>query len=360
MMARLPLASRRPARPLRWTSVALCCAALAVALPSRAAPAARATAPRPATEEAATAPTDAAALLRRIQASTVGRSFRGTFVVTAGTEVSSSRIVHVCDGHDQYERVELLAGPQRTVYRHNDTVQTLWPSARRAVVEPRALPGGLAAIAAAVEGSVGQFYELNSAGVDRVAGLEADVVVLRPRDGHRYARRLWAERATGMLLRADVLNERGEVIESSAFSELQIGPRKSIRPLAQRMNNLPGYEVVRLPVEEVDLDREGWVVKAPAPGFAHLRTVRRVMADAQALKGGAATLIQSLYADGLTQVSVFIEPFDASAHAGEALVARGATHAMSRRVGEWWVTAVGDVPAATLRQFAFGVERLRR
>jgi sigma-E factor negative regulatory protein RseB len=28
--------------------------------------------------------------------------------------------------------------------------------------------------------------------------------------------------------------------------------------------------------------------------------------------------------------------------------------------GDWWVTVVGDVPAATLRTFAKGLERLKK
>jgi sigma-E factor negative regulatory protein RseB len=28
--------------------------------------------------------------------------------------------------------------------------------------------------------------------------------------------------------------------------------------------------------------------------------------------------------------------------------------------GDWWVTVVGDVPAATLRMFAKGLERLKK
>jgi sigma-E factor negative regulatory protein RseB len=30
---------------------------------------------------------------------------------------------------------------------------------------------------------------------------------------------------------------------------------------------------------------------------------------------------------------------------------------LMRKQGDWWVTVVGDVPSATLRQFANGLER---
>jgi sigma-E factor negative regulatory protein RseB len=55
-------------------------------------------------------------------------------------------------------------------------------------------------------------------------------------------------------------------------------------------------------------------------------------------------------------VSVFIEPYDPSRHPRDMHTAVGATQTLMRRHGEWWVTVVGDVPAATLRQFANALE----
>mgnify|MGYP001126521702 CR=1 FL=1 len=37
----------------------------------------------------------------------------------------------------------------------------------------------------------------------------------------------------------------------------------------------------------------------------------------------------------------------------------GATHSVSRRVGDHWVTALGEVPPATLKRFADALERIR-
>jgi sigma-E factor negative regulatory protein RseB len=39
--------------------------------------------------------------------------------------------------------------------------------------------------------------------------------------------------------------------------------------------------------------------------------------------------------------------------------ASGATHTLTRRVQDSWITAVGEVPPATLRAFALSLERRR-
>ena len=73
--------------------------------------------------------------------------------------------------------------------------------------------------------------------------------------------------------------------------------------------------------------------------------------------GGAHPVLQTIYSDGLTYVSLFIEPYDATRHRREMLVAMGATQTLTRRQGDWWLTVIGDVPPATLRAFAAGLDR---
>ena len=72
-------------------------------------------------------PVDARAWLARVHEAASLRNYQGTQVFTAGGAVSSSRIAHYCDGNQQYERVDMLDGQMRRVFRHNDTVYTVWP-----------------------------------------------------------------------------------------------------------------------------------------------------------------------------------------------------------------------------------------
>ena len=96
-----------------------------------------------------------------------------------------------------------------------------------------------------------------------------------------------------------------------------------------------------------------------APGFRLVSCVNRQMdtpSDAEAA-GGAQRVLQAIYADGLTYVSVFVEPFKPQRHTQPMLASVGATQTLSMRQGDWWITVVGDAPAATLKMFANGLER---
>jgi sigma-E factor negative regulatory protein RseB len=295
--------------------------------------------------------------LSRIHEAAGQRNFLGTFVVSAGGSVASARIAHFCDGRNQFERIESLDGQARQVYRHNDLVQTVWPRSRTAVVETRQAAGEFPALLSSGAERIVEFYNVKRLGEGRVAGHEANVLLLRPKDGFRFGYRLWAEKGSGLLLRAELFDERDVVLEAAAFSNVVIGVKAQPELVLAAMKRLDGYRVKRPLLEAIDLEREGWTLRQVPPGFRHVSSVRRSMSDAGA--DGVAPVLQTIYSDGLTHVSLFIEPYDAGQARREVLMALGATQTLARRQGEWWLTVIGDVPAATLRAFAAGLERRR-
>jgi len=106
------------------------------------------------------------------------------------------------------------------------------------------------------------------------------------------------------------------------------------------------------------LEAEGWTVKTSVPGFKMVSCVKRPFdGSSRAPSSAADQALQTVYSDGLTYVSIFIEPYSPERHTQSMFTTIGATQTMMRREGDWWVTVMGDVPTATLRQFAKGVER---
>ena len=304
-------------------------------------------------------PSEVRAWLLRIHDAASRRNFQGTFVVTGGGNVASARIAHFHDGPNQYERIESLDGRQRKVFRHNDVVHTLWPVSRVALIEQRGMLSSFPALLQAGEDGIADWYEVRAEGSERVAGHEANVLAIRARDGLRYGYRLWSERISGLLLRAEIVGERGEVLETSAFSDVVIGIRPQPESVLLAMRKLDGYRVVRPVLTPTRLEAEGWAMRQLAPGFRAVSCVsRQIEAPSEAAGEAAAPpVIQSIYSDGLTYVSVFIEPFRAERHAKPMFAVMGATSTLAQRQGDWWVTVVGDTPPATLRIFAAALER---
>lgn len=307
---------------------------------------------------AAPAAQDARAWLARIHAAASQRNYQGTMVVTAGGAVTSSRILHFVEGGQTYERIDGLDGERRQVLRHDDAVQTAWPSSRLVAIEQRDPLAGFPSLLKTTEEQLLERYEAIGEGADRIAGHDAVVLLLRPRDADRFAQRLWADRATGLLLRTDVLDGDDRVLESAAFTDLTIGVRPQPELVTKAMKKLDGYRIVRPTQATTQLETEGWALKSPVLGFRQVRCVKRPLA---AVGGEAASgnVVQAVYSDGLTHVSIFIEPYSAVRHRQPVETSIGATHTLMHKRGDWWVTTMGDVPLGTLRKFDKALEQRR-
>jgi sigma-E factor negative regulatory protein RseB len=300
---------------------------------------------------------EARAWLSKIQDAANKRNFQGTVVVSAGGSVASSRIAHFCESGSQYERIDSLDGQVRHVFRHNDVVHTVWPAKRVAVIEQRDQTISFPGLLQAGNDRVTDFYDLRLVAQERVAGHEANVLLMRPKDTLRYGYRLWSEKTSGLLLRSEVLGERGEVLESSAFSDVTIGVRPQPDTVLLPVKKLEGYKTIRSTQSSARLEDEGWQVSSSVPGFKMVSCVKRPFDLPQAQGASAEQMLQTVYSDGLTYVSIFIEPYNPERHNRPMAAAIGATQTLMHKQGEWWVTVMGDVPASTLRLFANGLQR---
>jgi sigma-E factor negative regulatory protein RseB len=332
----------------RWFFAALAVCCLAPSAWSRA------------TAEGAAGGTDPRARLARMHQAANERNYQGTMTFTAGGAVSSSRVAHFAVGDQSYERIESLDGRMQKIYRHNDAVHTLWPQSGVAIVEKRDGAGKRLPLLQTVEARALDQYELRAEGRERIAGRDADVFLLKPRDDWRYAQRLWADVASGLMLRADVLGADRKVLESSAFSEVEIGVKPQPESVLRPLKKLDGYRVLRAQQDRVALDAEGWALTRPLPGFSLVSAVRRPMqATAEGDTRVAEPVLQAVYSDGLTHVSLFIEKFDSTRHRKDVDAQLGATATLMQRRGDHWLTAMGDVPVATLRALLESLERRR-
>lgn len=285
------------------------------------------------------------------------RAYVGTFVVSAGGGMSSARIWHVCDGEQQMERVESLTGAPRSTFRLNDQVTTFLPENQVVVKEKRESLGLFPNLLNSSDSAIGQFYKLREIGHERVAGFEADVLQLTPKDRLRFGYRAWTEQKSGLLLKLETLDAEGRVLEQAAFSELQLDAPVSMGKLTQLMNDTEGYRVEKPGMVKTTAAREGWVLKTAVPGFRPMSCYKRQMAAGA--EAGSANTLQWIFSDGLASVSLFIEVFDARRHVQAGSAAMGATHTLTRRMGDWLLTVVGEVPPQTLAAFAQRLERTK-
>jgi sigma-E factor negative regulatory protein RseB len=265
--------------------------------------------------------------------------------------MASARIWHACQGDQQVERVESLSGVPRSTFRRNEEVITFLPEARVARTERRETPDLFPALLRPSETSIPEFYAARRIGGDRVAGFETDVVQLAPKDNLRFGYRIWSEKRTGLVVKLQTLDLDGSVLEQAAFSELQLDAPVRADKLNQMMAATDGWRIEKSDAAKTSASAEGWQLKGEVPGFKPVSCYKR---PANAMPEGR---VQWVFSDGLASVSLFVEAYDRQRHAHEGLFSSGATQTLTRRVQDWWLTAVGEVPPQTLKAFAQNLER---
>ena len=166
----------------------------------------------------------------------------------------------------------------------------------------------------------------------------------------RFGHKFWADAATGLIVKARVVDDRNGVIEQFAFTEVTIGAkidRDMVRPTWP--SSPPDWKVRQSGQGDADSKETGWTVTRVPPGFVKIVDgFRRVQ--------GTRQVAHLVYSDGLVAVSVFVEPVGGAPHAGGGSAQRG-LNVYSRRLDENLVTVLGQAPALTLRQIANSVAR---
>ncbi len=298
------------------------------------------------------------AWLMRLHEASRHRTYTGTFVVSAAGKMASARIWHVCDGEQQVERVESLSGTPRATFRRNDEVVTFFPESKVAVAESRESLGLFPNLLKSNAAGIGDHYLMKPMGSERIAGLDAAVVQLLPKDTLRYGYRVWSEKRSGLVVQLQTLDVDGRVLEQSAFSELQLDAPVNKAKLVQMMDATDGYRLERRDLQKTTAKAQGWDMVKAVPGFKPMGCYTRPVALLAGASGRAEQTMQWMFSDGLATVSLFVEVFDARRHVREGVTELGgATHTHTRRLDAWWITAVGEAPAPTLALFVQGLER---
>jgi sigma-E factor negative regulatory protein RseB len=302
---------------------------------------------------------EAQSWLKKIQSAAQKLNYSGTFVYQQGNQMRTSRITHLLEGRNEIEKLEILDGKPREYIRTNDEIVCYVPEAKTLLVEKRITHDIFPAILAANPSDLTESYDVLKGETGRVAGHESQAIVLEPKDSLRYGYKLWAEKSTGLLLRAQTLNEKNEVVEQIAFTQIAIGgiDRSRVKP---SFSNTSGWRVENSVMSQTSLS--GWTVKSIPPGFRKIREVKRMVTDTAAPNPAASVVAppqhrevsQMVFSDGLAAISVFIEPGTQSRTEGS--MQQGALNIVGKRQGDFWLTIVGEVPAAAIKQVANSIE----
>lgn len=277
-------------------------------------------------------------------------NYKGIFVYQSGRNVSSMQITHMNYAQGEYARLVSLDGQPREVLRQGNDVVIYNPRNEKVLIERRRVQGSFPAVLPGLPDMLKASYQVRKIGHERVGGRDSIIISLEPRDQFRYGYKFSVDSEFGLLLKSVMLNERNEMIEQVAFSQLALMNTQDMDWFRPEVT--PGKTYVMQPEDTVTpavLEGEGWVISQLPAGFRKVDQVQRKVS------GKSSPVHHLVFSDGLASVSLFIETLEKNAKPKQGLATQGGTNVYAQTTGGYQIIVVGEVPEATVKQMANAV-----
>lgn len=300
---------------------------------------------------AAIADDQARDLLQRMDHAVGSLNYEGTFVHVVDGKVETMHVVHRVEDGKVTERLVTLDGPSREIIRDEQEVTCIFADQKSVMVERRRGDSPLRAALPRYSDGLETHYEFVRLRDGMRLGRKALSFEIRPRDRYRYGYRLWMDEASGMLLKAQLIDIYRNVAEQLMFVSIDlpeaidadmVEPTIATEDFTWYVQREPGPA-------PVSAAGGGWRAANLPPGFELTTSTVEMMAGAE------HPTRHLVYSDGIASVSVFIEQPERSSDQLQGETRIGAASAFSVMVGEFQVTAMGEVPPVTVEMIASSI-----
>jgi len=288
--------------------------------------------------------------LGRVTAAGKHLNYEGTFIYRHGNEMEAVKIIHKADAQGEHERMISLTGSAREIIRNNKVVTCILPDSKSVVVDNHTPGTQLPSFPSELE-QLDAYYDFTFEGYERVASREARRVVIKPQDRFRYGYRLWIDDAFELLLRSELLDPEGNAVEQIMFTDIKLHETLDNDLLKP---SISGREFTWVTDDEATHNEPmpvdpNWRVQKTPDGFMLAHHNMHNLPDSN------LPVEHLVYTDGLAWVSVYIEKLGKDADTLKGATSMGAVNAYGRVMGQYQVTAVGEVPAMTVELLSSSV-----
>ncbi|MBV5308945.1 MucB/RseB C-terminal domain-containing protein [Chromatium okenii] len=278
-------------------------------------------------------------LLERMTNALHALNYEGVLVYLHDNRLETLNLLHRVTQGQVQERLVSLSGPVRTVARERDRILSAQPEGQPFAVDPPSSGGHILATEGIDPAALDAHYRIAILGTARIAGRDTEVIGIIPRDALRYGYRFYIDRATALPLKSDLIDQQEEPLEQLMFTTISISPADgaTLARSGQPMRNAPATEA-----------SSRWRFGTTPAGF-------QLVLHREIRQPDGALTEHFLFTDRLCAYSIYIE--DESQEGLNGVTNTGAVHAAGRTIDGYRVTALGEVPAATVAAAIAGAQR---
>lgn len=277
-------------------------------------------------------------------------NYTGKFVYQQDKQLSLMNIVHAVTEEGEREKLVSMDDTGREVIREKDRVTCIMPDSKSVMVEKGRPKVQFPPMFPVKWDQLKGQYTFQIDRLETIAGQRAQKLVIQPVDKFRYGHRLWVDQNTGLLLKTQLLDEQGKLLEQFMFTEIQFldkVPEELLKPRATG-TEYTWYEAQDSGEPEVRDTQHIWEVQELPNGFVNDMTRYHRMPDKMPVE-------HMVFTDGLASVSVFIEKNQGKEPALMGSSRMGAVNAYGRTLNNYHIITVGEVPRQTVRMIGESV-----
>ena len=282
--------------------------------------------------------------LERMDGAVQTTNYSGTVVRLKDGKVEAFEVFHTITDGVVREKVIFKDGNGLEIIRNGNEVHCIFPDRESVLVEEWNDQSTLFSTLPSSDIQFGSEYDVSIIKFERVAGRKAIMLAIRPHDNYRYGHRVWLDVQTGFPLQTQLIGDAGEPLQQVKFADIRIDADILASSLDSSYST-EGWKWFSQPRKGAREDVESpWVSDDVPVGF------RIVSTHQETLPGSGNTVTHMLFSDGLANVSVFVASKNDDKKSKRS--SAGASNSYSTIKGEFRVTAVGEVPWATVEQIA--------
>ncbi|TNH09245.1 MucB/RseB C-terminal domain-containing protein [Testudinibacter sp. TR-2022] len=266
-------------------------------------------------------------------------NYEMAFIQILPNQVNSYQYRHVFTNQRHYAQLSALDGVQQEVVQRDAIISYYGNGYQPFSIKGPYILDNIPSVVYADYDKLKSYYDFVDAGKTRIADRVAQVIRLLPKDDFRYQYVLWLDEQSHLLLRSDMLERNGELLEQFRVIALQQDAIE-LQTLSSRLDQLNLPPLINVQGDALP-GKQQWRLAWLPPGFQQIKH--------EYYQTEIGMLESVMFSDGLFSFSLYIN-HNIEDKLGEHYWQQAGNTIYSEVLNNREITLIGQIPLATAKR----------
>lgn len=262
------------------------------------------------------------------------------FVQSGPVNIEAWRYRHLYQNDSVYAQLTTLDGVKQDIIQRNNLISYFQGNYQPFTINSGRIVDSLPSVLYGNVGQLSEYYDFVKSGRNRVADRLVQTVRILPKDNFRYEYVIFIDEQNHLLLRSDMLDRDGNLLEQFRVVNLYIG---------DELNELPAY-LNKMPFPPLLADKQqekqgikSWETSWLPQGFSLINE------DSKTEETSGNVIESRLFSDGLFSFTLYVSDSILPTEQ-ENVWRQGANTIYSENLNGKEITLIGQIPVSTAKR----------